>query len=165
MGLRGPAAKPQAVRKLEGDKKNRNRREPRFKSAHLRPPTWLPRYAREEWKRVVPALENIGMLTEVDETAMVNYVIAYDRFRKAQEIIEVEGLTHKTRDGGIIKRPELTVIAEAQATMKRFADAFGLSPASRSKLQISPARDDPESDFLFGREESKSGPKPKMRVQ
>ena len=105
------------------------------------------------------------MLTEVDETAMVNYVVAYDRFRVAQEIIAAEGFTCPTRDGGLKRRPELTVIAEAQATMKRFADAFGLTPAARSKLQISPAREDPEADFLFGKELSKPGSKKKERVQ
>lgn len=64
MGLRGPAAKPQAIRKLEGDKKHRNRREPKFQLTHLRPPSWLPEFALEEWNRVVPALERINMLTE-----------------------------------------------------------------------------------------------------
>lgn len=64
MGLRGPAAKPQAIKKLEGGKKNRNRREPKFPLAHLRPPSWLPKFAVEEWERVVPALERINMLTE-----------------------------------------------------------------------------------------------------
>ena len=30
------------------------------------------------------------MLTALDETAMVNYVVAYDRFRRAQEVIQVK---------------------------------------------------------------------------
>ena len=64
MGLRGRAPKPQAVRKLEGDRKRRNRREPKFLVTHLRPPSWLPKFAVEEWERVVPALERISMLTE-----------------------------------------------------------------------------------------------------
>ena len=163
MGLHGPAAKPQAIRKLESrDKKHKNRHEPKFRIKRLRPPSWLPKYALEEWKRVVPALEHIGMLTEVDETAMVNYVVAYDRFRLAQKIIEVEGFTCETKFGGLKKRPELNVIAEAQATMKRFADAFGLTPASRSKLHIFPAKEDADADFLFGGKDnslSKPGPK------
>ena len=48
---------------------------------------------------MVPALEKIGMLTALDETAMVNYVVAYDRFRQAQEVIQDHGSTTHTRGG------------------------------------------------------------------
>ena len=49
---------------------------------------------------MVPALEKAGMLTVLDETAMVNYVVAYDRFRQAQGVIQEHGFTTHTAAGG-----------------------------------------------------------------
>ncbi len=111
---------------------------PSLPSMKLKPPGWLSKFACEEWYRVVPALEKAGMLTALDETAMVNYVVAYDRFRQAQEVIQEHGFTTHTAAGGYKKRPELQVISEAQMTMRRFMEAFGLTPASRARLNLNP---------------------------
>ncbi len=106
-------AKPTKIKELQGSRTPKRTKEPNLPAVKLKPPRWLSKFAREEWYRVVPALEKIGMLTALDETAMVNYVVVYDRIREAQKIIEQEGFTCTTRDGGLKKRPELSVIAEA----------------------------------------------------
>ncbi len=144
-------AKPTKIKELQGSRTPKRSKEPKLPSVKLKPPRWLAKFAREEWYRVVPALEKIGMLTEMDETAMVNYVVAYDRFRQAQEVIQEHGFTTHTAAGGYKKRPELQVISEAQTTMRRFMEAFGLTPASRARLNLNPAKEDSAAAFLFGK--------------
>ena len=147
----GRSAKPTKIKELEGSRLPAGKREPKLPAVKLNPPKWLAKFAREEWYRVVPALEKIGMLTEMDETAMVNYVVAYDRFRQAQEVIQEHGFTTRSAAGGYKKRPELQVISEAQMTMRRFMDAFGLTPASRARLNLNPPQEVDAAAFLFGR--------------
>ena len=50
---------------------------------------------------MVHSLEKVGMLTALDETAMVNYVVAYDRFRRAQEVIQAYTLPPGSRGRGL----------------------------------------------------------------
>ena len=145
------SAKPTKIKELQGSRRPAGKREPKPPSVKLKPPGWLAKFAREEWYRVVPALEKIGMLTEMDETAMVNYVVAYDRFRQAQQVIQEHGFTTHTAAGGYKKRPELQVISEAQMTMRRFMEAFGLTPASRARLNLNPVKEDSAAAFLFGK--------------
>jgi len=150
MGEHGPAAKPQAVRKLEGAQKQ-NKREPNFKKRQPSPPNWLGTYAKEEWNRVVPEAFRVGLLTIVDETAMVAYCIAYQNFRDAQDIIAESGMSYESKDGLMKKRPECNMVNESLGIMKRYMDAFGFTPAARSKLRT-PLTDEEDSAavFLFG---------------
>ena len=100
-------------------------------------PRWLNKSAREEWLRVMPELHRLGLLTVVDETALACYCQAYSRLRKAEAVIAKHGMTFKTRNGFVQKRPEVTIAREAMQLMKAFAAEFGLTPAARTRLQVS----------------------------
>ena len=100
-------------------------------------PRWLNKSAREEWLRVMPELHRLGLLTVVDETALACYCQAYSRPRKAEAVIAKHGMTFKTRNGFVQKRPEVTIAREAMQLMKAFAAEFGLTPAARTRLQVS----------------------------
>ena len=145
----GRSGKPTKTRKLGGSRAPKGSSSTKVPAVKLKPPKWLPPFAREEWFRVVPALEKVGVLTILDETAMVNYVVAYDRFRRAEAVLQEHGFTTHTAAGGFKKRPELAVIAEAQTTMRRFMEAFGLTPASRARLNLNSGKDDTAAAFLF----------------
>ena len=152
MGERGPAPKPEAIRNLEGTK-NRNKLEPKFKKRCPIAPSWLGKYAKEEWNRVVPEAFRVGLLTVVDETALVAYVCAYQNFRDAQAVLDKYGMSYEGENGLIKRRPECTMVNESLGVMKRYLDAFGFSPAARAKLQT--PNDEGErtaESFLFGDE-------------
>ncbi len=150
MGDRGPAPKPQVMRELEGSQKQ-NKSEPKFKKRLPLPPEWLGTYAKEEWNRVVPEAFRVGLLTIVDETALVAYVCAYQNFRDAQDVIQRLGQTYESTQGLIKKRPECNMLNESPGIMKRYMDAFGFTPSARAKLHTPPTEGDEESkDFLFG---------------
>lgn len=72
MGQRGPAPKPTALKRLQGNpgKRALNESEPRPAATLPRCPSHLQGEARAEWRRVARALHESGLLTQVDRAAL-----------------------------------------------------------------------------------------------
>ena len=68
MAKRGRKPKPTALKKLEGNpgKRPLTELEPLPPISVLRCPNWLLPEARKEWRRLAPALINMGVLTLAD---------------------------------------------------------------------------------------------------
>jgi P27 family predicted phage terminase small subunit len=153
--MSGPPPKPTALRMLEGNPSRRplNDAEPKPKAQAPKCPAWLHVDAKREWRRLAPKLEALGLLTEVDGTALAAYCQAYARWKEAEEVIEREGLTFTMEKTGYTgPRPEVAISRQSVQIMKAFCAEFGLTPASRSRLRAAPPEEkDPFEDFLSGR--------------
>lgn len=153
MGRRGPAPKPTKLEKLQGNpgKRKRNAREPKPKQKAPVCPSWLDTEAKAEWKRIVPELESLGLLTTVDRAALAAYCQSFSRWRAAEEGIQKHGLTFDTLNGPR-KNPEVAISEKALALMKAYLQEFGLSPASRTRVNGGGDEKpkDPLDDFLNG---------------
>jgi phage terminase small subunit len=85
MGLRGAAPKPTKLRLLEGRSPGRDsgnrpvKPGPPFERGAPTPPDWISDEARDEWARVVPELEALGVLRLVDQAALVAYTETWSR--------------------------------------------------------------------------------------
>lgn len=140
MGKRGPAPKPTAVKVLHGtfraDRANPNEPKPEISAPDC--PAWLGPIAAEEWRRVVPELEKLGLLAKVDRAALAAYCDAWGVWQRAAEIVEREGLTvdYETKTGGLYvqQRAEVSIAERARKDCVVFAREFGLSPSSRTKV-------------------------------
>lgn len=154
MGRRGPKPKPTALKKLAGNpgKRKLNRREPRPAAGTPACPAWLGAAARDEWRRVVPHLEQLGILTELDQAALACYCQAVDDAADARKQIEKEGTTFTTEKGYVGKHPAVSRFAEACARIKQFSAEFGFTPSSRSRITLPepPAEPDPLDRMLLG---------------
>jgi len=145
-------AKPTHLKILDGNPGKRpiNRAEPKPRPKPPTMPTWLSREAKAEWRRVVPELDRIGLLTLVDRAALAAYCEAWSLLRLAQADVEANGVTHyvveKTYDDGttiyarVAKNPAVNVMRDAMATIRAFCSEFGLSPSARSRMTV------PEAD-------------------
>jgi phage terminase small subunit len=90
MGERGPLPKPYARR--------RNRRHASGKYVTIARPAMpkdLPAEAKAEWRRVVPELEEIGLLAKVDRAMLIRYCSAWSDW------LELEGLL--AQSGKVLK--------------------------------------------------------------
>jgi phage terminase small subunit len=83
MGRRGPAPKPTALKLLQGNPGKRaiNGREPKPKTGMPRCPDWLDEEAKACWKRIVPQLNGMGVLTLIDADALANYCDTWSRWK------------------------------------------------------------------------------------
>ena len=97
-------------------------------------PKWLEPEAKKEWRRLAKKMELMGVLTEVDMAAFAGYCQAYARWKEAEEFITQHGTIVKTPSGYWQQVPQVSIAQTYLKVMNRFAEQFGLTPASRSRI-------------------------------
>lgn len=151
MGRRGPAAVPDNVRELRGNPGKR----PAPRRLKLPPkapkaPTWLPREAKAEWNRVVPGLDRMGVLAEVDRGVLTAYCLAWHQMVEAAKKLEADGIVRPGRDKADAKHPAWQVFRESATQLREFAKELYLTPTARLRSEL------PQGDA--GAESSSSSP-------
>lgn len=108
------------------------------------PPEHLNDIAKEEHKRMSGVLYNLGLLTEIDGTALAAYCEAYSVWVEACTVrneLGADWMTETTSNGNTIQRPLVGIINQARKAMKDFLVEFGMTPASRSKVSAKKSED------------------------
>lgn len=120
-------------------------------------PAWLGREAKREWKRITPHLKKLGLISQIDRSALAAYCQAYHRWWEAEALIKEHGLTFTTDKGYVQQRPEVGIASSAMKQMRMFLTEFGLTPSSRTRITAAPSdgseKDDPAEAsrrFLYG---------------
>lgn len=139
--MRGRKPKPTALKLIEGNpgKRKINQNEPKPKQARPTCPAWLSKEAKAEWKRIVPELERLGLLTIVDRAALASYCTAWGHLRQAQEVINKAGPggpVYRTEAGDIKPMPHVAWANKAMVQIRSFCSEFGLSPSSRCRMAM-----------------------------
>jgi len=155
MARKGRKPKPTAIKKAAGNlRRDRlNEHEPRHKIVNLPVPAqflekrkqpdgsevMVYEVARAEWLRVAPELARCGVLTKVDEKALIGYCMAWQRWVQAQaKIPDADHYVVLAKSGYAMPNPYLTIADKAMEQMRKFASEFGMTPSSRSGLYASP---------------------------
>ena len=136
MATRGRKPTPTAIKELEGNpgKRPLNSNEPKPVKKAPACPKWLEPEAKKEWRRLVKQMETLGILTQVDMAAFAGYCQAYARWKEAEEFITQHGSIVKTPSGYWQQVPQVSIAQTYLKIMNRFAEQFGLTPASRSRI-------------------------------
>jgi P27 family predicted phage terminase small subunit len=162
-GSGGRNRKPTAVRKLQGNagKRKLNHREPKPKLGIPEMPRHLSKVAVLAWKRLIPILMAMKILTVADGDALAAYCSSIAQWAMAEAAIAKYGilcaeLEPLTGVGVLKTNPAVRVKSDALRHMRSFESEFGLTPASRSKLQINADSDDadPFENFLNAPEQT-----------
>ena len=111
-----------------------NRREPRPGTATPRCPDHLDERARKEWRRLVPVLRRMRVLTEADQMALANLCQTYSTMVKAQQKLTELGILYKSPSGYVMQSPLLGVVNQCIETITKLSREFGLTPAARSRI-------------------------------
>ena len=107
-----------------------------------RPPAWLGKDAKAEWRKVVPLLVERRILTDGDLGTVANYCNAIAIACQANRELS-KGLTFETAAGMVKRHPAAGIVAEFAGLALRLAAELGLTPVSRSRPAI---RDDDRHD-------------------
>jgi len=152
MGRRGPAPTPTNIVHLRGNpgKRALPKEEPQPRRSRPSCPRWLKGEARKEWKRIVPELDSLGLLTVVDRAALVTYCQAWARWVDAEANVEQYGSVLKAEKSDYIQiSPYVTISKQSALLVKAFCQEFGLTPASRTRIAVpEPPKGDPFEEFL-----------------
>lgn len=143
MGRRGPPKKPTHLKLLAGNpgKRPLNDREPAPRDVTPRCPTWLHAEAQRVWRRLVPELRTMKVLTVVDRDALAAYCQTYARWREAEEFISKHGTSYPIRDEqGRVRCmqqfPQVAIARNLVLVLRAYQQEFGLTPAARGRLQV-----------------------------
>lgn len=149
---RGRKAKPAALSLLDGNASKRPINDDAPKPALADNPDpfdWLSEAAQEIWRRLVPEMQTLGILTKVDLDTFGGYCAACATFQECEKYIADEGMTYESESekfGLQIKtRPEVRIRAEALKIVRSFASEFGLTPSSRTRIKIE--KPDPQGEL------------------
>lgn len=106
-----------------------------------KPPAWLSKRARVEWRRLAPIAFNLGSLKFAHFRAFGLLCETLAQAEEARRTIERDGMTVAAGSGGRKAHPALRVLATAQAQAARLMSEFGLTPAARSRVKLDPPED------------------------
>lgn len=151
MGKRGPAPKPTALKRLQGNpgKRALNDSEPRPVATLPRCPSHLQGEARAEWRRVARGLHDAGLLTQIDRAALAIYCQAWARWVKAEGQIQRHGEVVKSAAGNVMQNPYLSIANRAMKQMQLMARELGMTPSARSQIKVQPLDEPSLADLLF----------------
>ena len=137
----GRPPKPHNLKVIEGNPGKRKLAEaPKAPPSTPTMPSYLTAYAKTEWRRIVPILDSVGLLTQVDRQTLAAYCEAVATFKAATETIAQTGiLVQGRRKGEAIKNPALQVQRDAARLIATYSAMFGLSPSDRVRLLADPS--------------------------
>lgn len=138
--MRGRKPKPDEVKRLAGNPGKRKLAPPEvLPPAEEAAPEHLIGIAKDKWDELAPALCLRGVLKKTDRDALEAYCEAYATWRNARaEMFDDEGkpvsLTVETPNGALQQHPIISVIKQAQDSMRAWASELGLTPSSRGRV-------------------------------
>lgn len=151
--MRGRKPKPTAVKELGGNpgKRKLNKNEPK-PDVEIPPcPAHLTGVAKEEWERVTQLLRSMGVIAEIDRAVLAAYCSAYKDYVNAEKALEEEGDIIFYESGNAAQNPRVGIKNKAIEKMVKIAAEFGMTPSSRSRLEVEVPNEQAEMEgFLFG---------------
>ena len=140
MGRRGPKPKPTNTKRLNGNPGMRplNQNEPEYRSIHVIDdcPAELVGDARDEWIRMLSIMGNQGIITSGDVAPFVLYCQAYGEYIQAQRAVnDIDCLIVET-SATTKPHPMLAIRDKAAMMLLKVAIEFGLTPSSRSRIEL-----------------------------
>lgn len=162
-GRSGRRPKPTSVLKLTGqfraDRHNAGEPEPPITIPE--PPKCLKGESLAEWDRITVLLAEAKCIAEMDRATLTAYCLEWSRYVNANNKLRLANtLLAESTKGTKMPHPLLRVSDRALANMLRICMEFGMTPASRSRLDISAgaSNEDPLERLIREQAERRKAP-------
>jgi P27 family predicted phage terminase small subunit len=151
MGTRGPPPTPTNILRRRGSWRGNRPDEPKGPRGRPRCPKWLDDEAKAAWRRVVPRLAAMGVLSLIDGHALVRYCCLWSRWRKAEQFLQGQGEVYLDKDEsgrvrGVRPYPQVKIAAQLSEQLLRIEAQFGLTPSARTRLVAPAAPEIPDAE-------------------
>lgn len=149
----GRNRKPTALKVIEGtDRPDRaNPNEPKAPPGDVSEPPELAGYALECWRDLAPLLTEMGLLDLSSARMLVALCEAYADWREAVDDIAAKGAYYEVNERQL-SRPAVGVREKAWRRYHLGLTEFGLTPASRARVEAKPtaAKGNPMERYGLG---------------
>jgi P27 family predicted phage terminase small subunit len=105
----------------------------------------------EEWKRVAPELEVLGLLSEVDRNTLARYCQHYAYWHEAVTELQNKGLIMGTKNGNVVQSIYMGIANRASDIMTKLEAELGMTPSSRTRIGVGPKVGESKFDGLIGK--------------
>jgi len=129
--------------------------------------------AKQEWMRITPILEALGLIAQINRATLAQYCQLYGRWIVAERMIAEEGevitVVKEIRRGKMgspkddkpgeeipevlylssKKNPWVDIALKCAQECRRFANEFGMTPASQTKVSSNPKGDKKNKQARF----------------
>ena len=79
-------------------------------------------------------LGGAGILTRLDQRALLVYCNTWSYYREAEKKLSKEGMTLYSHNGSPIQNPSATVMHTARKDLMKLLAEFGMTPSSRTRV-------------------------------
>ena len=133
--------------------------------ADVKPPKWLDRASKREWRRMVKLIGDLGIVTEADANTLAAYCDATVRYAEASKIVQEEGPVVASDSGRPMQNPAVLAAAKYWQIMNKASRALGLDPSARASLAKVKAEEGSRDEFeeLFGHGNGGDGRRNRVR--
>lgn len=111
-------------------------------------PPWLKAEASDEWKRIVPILDSMGVLSRLDRAVVADYCTVWAQLVRVEtQLADADALTDTRSDSeGMVKNPLWSVANQLRQRFDKKCEMLGLAPGPRGRLDVpdKPLDDDPD---------------------
>lgn len=158
MAAPGRKPKPTQLKRLAGNpgKRPLNAHEAKPQVVHPAVPRGrLGAEGKKLWRYLAAKLDDLGLLTELDTTALEMMCIHYETAVQAQRLVRTQGLVVTGARGGLVRHPAVQIVRDSSTAFRQYAEQFGLTPSARSRIELPmPEEMDELERLLFGRQVS-----------
>jgi P27 family predicted phage terminase small subunit len=139
--MKGRKPIPSRIHELRGDpgKRHRNREgepHPDALETSPRPPKHLNRRAAAVWRRTVPELIRMRVISKIDSSSLAAYCSAVATYEEADERLKTEPWTTTTARGGSRPNPLFKIRDDSLRLVNKFSAEFGLTPSNRARIKM-----------------------------
>jgi P27 family predicted phage terminase small subunit len=114
------------------------------------------RDARTEWRRVVPVLDALGLLAQVDALVLTDYAVCWARLVQCERALSTQGLLVEVwqldKDGERLRvelrrNPHAILANQYRGQLRFHVGELGLGPSSRGRLAAGAPEGDADDDL------------------
>lgn len=142
----GRKPKPAALRILSGTGHRPINDQVKPNPAKLSPPEWLEEEYHDKWNGAAKMLNDLGVLMETDLMAFELLVVSYCKWKEAEEKAEIN--IFKSSSGYAFQNPYINIAHKYAQRLHKLLAEFGMTPSSRTKIQVEEKGNDEFSDFI-----------------
>lgn len=152
MGKRGPAPQPTNLKLLHGERNQDriNRDEPAPRPTEPELPEGVSAEVTAVFTDTVGELEAMGLAFRADSHALHCYAEAVVAHRNACAVLARSPVLIKGLHGNMVRNPALQIQRDSAATVRAFAQEFGLTPSARSSIRAKDAGDGEQENPFAG---------------
>lgn len=136
-GKSGRRRMPTAIRAGYRHESDLPKNEPKPDRSSLEPPDDLTAEGKRAWLRAAQELDACGILTVVDEAALVQYCEQYATWQMAMAETRKKGMLITNKKTGYVSaNPAIRIANSAHDRLLKLMQEFGMTPSARARIKV-----------------------------